>query len=458
VTGPDDQLVPLEGPTDPPLPAALVLHAQALEGMRRAHAELLARLDQGADTRGLVTALHELRDATERVAEAQSRAARRVARTRRRLTLVAGGLLLLAGAGAAAAGWAAREGRRADETEREGLRVAMTDLSAQLGRQQSALQDQLEGATAEREAALVLLAEARQAAESEAARAAELQRQQDELAAEATRERDLRLTEMGEAARVRAQLVAAEQRLSDLTRAVDTLAAARTEVPAGEADEAPAMVITAGSADNLARRITSVLRGSGVRLLSVVEVQAVSQGTLTNLLLRFSDPDGGAARIVRAGRGDIVVDRGLTGLRLLDVVTAEGESAPPELVPLPSIDRAAWEALGVFVPGGAASSSRLSQALGALLAPYGWQVAELRGCEGPALVGLRLEQVDSEGRVLRALRAERGTLGAGPELELRGGTLTVGADERAFYQDVYRLPLPGADLTAWQAALAAETR
>jgi hypothetical protein len=209
---------------------------------------------------------------------------------------------------------------------------------------------------------------------------------------------------------------------------------------------------------NLARRATSVLHGSGAPDVALVEVQSVSQGALAGLLVKFEDPDGGPARVLRAATGDIVVDRGRTGLRLLDVATAEGQPAPVELVPLPTFDRAAWEALGVVVPGDATSSSRLAKALGALVEPQGWHVAELRGCDAGTLVGLRLQQQDANGRITRELHAERGVLGPGEVLELSEGTLKVGTDERPFYQNVYRLPLPGADLGVWRAALAAETR
>ena len=466
MTGHDDELVPLQPgsqPSDPALPAALLLHAQALEGMRRAHAELLARLDHGAESKALVTALQELRDATERVGTAQARAARRLTRTRRRLTVVGLGLLLLAGTGAALVGWAARDARRADDASRDELRTAIADLSTRLDQSEAELQGRLDGATAEREAALHQLADTRRELDALTTRAGELQRQQDQLAAKAAHEHDQRLTEMGEAAHVRAQLIESEQRLAGLQAALAGVASARGEAVPGErgpaeAGPAPAIVTTASAMLNLARRATTVLHASGAPDVALVEVQSVSQGALAGLLVKFEDPDGGPARVLRAATGDIVVDRGRTGLRLLDVATADGQPAPVELVPLPTFDRAAWEALGVVVPADAASSSRLAKALGALLEPQGWHVAELRGWDAGTLVGLHLQQQDADGRVTRELRAERGVLGPGEVLELSDGTLKVGADERPFYQNVYRLPLPGADLGVWRAALAAETR
>ena len=466
MTGHDDELVPLQPgspPADPALPAALLLHAQALEGMRRAHAELLARLDHGAESKALVTALQELRDATERVGTAQARAARRLTRTRRRLTVVGLGLLLLAGTGAALVGWAARDARRADDASRDELRTAIADLSTRLDQSEAELQGRLDGATAEREAALHQLADTRRELDALTTRAGELQRQQDQLAAKAAHEHDQRLTEMGEAAHVRAQLIESEQRLAGLQAALAGVASARGEAVLGErgpaeAGPAPAIVTTASAMLNLARRATTVLHASGAPDVALVEVQSVSQGALAGLLVKFEDPDGGPARVLRAATGDIVVDRGRTGLRLLDVATADGQPAPVELVPLPTFDRAAWEALGVVVPADAASSSRLAKALGALLEPQGWHVAELRGWDAGTLVGLHLQQQDADGRVTRELRAERGVLGPGEVLELSDGTLKVGADERPFYQNVYRLPLPGADLGVWRAALAAEAR
>lgn len=65
MTGQDDDLIELEGrepPHRPPageaqLAAALVMQAQALDGMRRAHSELLARIDQGPERQALLAAL-----------------------------------------------------------------------------------------------------------------------------------------------------------------------------------------------------------------------------------------------------------------------------------------------------------------------------------------------------------------------------------------------------------------
>jgi hypothetical protein len=98
------------------------------------------------------------------------------------------------------------------------------------------------------------------------------------------------------------------------------------------------------------------------------------------------------------------------------------------------------------------------RALDGLLLPHGWKVAALAGFADGALLGLQLEQRDGEGRLLRALHAASGLVLPGPLLELRDGTLSVGADERAFFQGVYRLPLPAGDLAGWQAALREQER
>ncbi|HEX5011840.1 MAG TPA: hypothetical protein VFY71_15715, partial [Planctomycetota bacterium] len=388
---------------------------------------------------------------------------RRLARTRRSFTALGVGLLLLVGGGAALAGWTSREARRADDASRVGLQASIADLSARLDRSEAELQDRLDGATTERDDALRQLADARRGMEALSTHAGELQRQHDDLTAKAAAEHDQRLTELGEAAHVRSQLLESEQRVAGLQAAIAGVTTARDEAkqaesPRAEAEPAPAMVTTSTAMLNLARRATTVLHASGAPDVALVEVQSVSQGALAGLLVKFEDPDGGPARVLRAATGDIVVDRGRTGLRLLDVATADGQPAPIELVLLPTIDRAAWEALGVVVPADAASSSRLAKALGALLEPQGWHVAELRGCDAGTLVGLRLQQQDANGLVTRELRAERGVLGPGELLELSDGTLKVGADERPFYQNVYRLPLPGADFAAWRATLAAEAR
>jgi hypothetical protein len=178
----------------------------------------------------------------------------------------------------------------------------------------------------------------------------------------------------------------------------------------------------------------------------------VRAGVMLGLLVVHEATDERASSATRAERGAIVVADGGPALELTS------DSAAPERLPLPALDRDAWTRLGVTVPDAAVSVSRLSDALSALIAPQGWRVAELRGWDGEALRGVKLEQVDSGGHVSRVLRAERGQLLPGPELELHDGTLRVGEDERAFYQGVFRLPLPGGDFGTWLAALQAQTR
>lgn len=393
------------------------------------------------------------------MAAEQARVGRRQARARQRLALLGVALLVLAAGGAAAAAfgaWQLAEAWPAESAElaaRQGAALqavraeqaaALAALGARLDQGVLDLRDRLDEATADRDEALAELQASRAQAEA-------LQSRQDELQAQAARERDLRLANLGETARLREQVIEGERRLADLTRTVSELQ------PAPVAPPAPAIVTTASTTGQLARQATGALKASGVPDVSIVELGTVSEGVMHGVLVMHADPEGGPPRVLRAGQAGIVAVGGLTALRLDDVVAADGSPAPAELLPLPELDRAAWEQLGVAVPAGAVAVSRLAVALGALVEPHGWRVAELRGWDGQALSGLRLEQLDVNGRVTRALRAERAVVLPGPELELSAGTLTVDGNERPFFGDVYRLALPSGDFGAWLLALQAET-
>lgn len=469
----DDELLHLEGGEPahgqvPRLAAALVLQAQALEALRAAHGELLARLDQGPERQALVAALDELRQSTDRVREAQARAAARAARARRRVLLAGGaGLVLLLATGGL--GWRALDARlglarQEDAARAEGARVALDGALAGLRvEQQAALaglaerldlrlasqQLRLEGAEAERDAA-------RREAETARTRADELERERDALVAreaqalaDARRERDLRLESLGDAARLREQLQQKEQGLHELAQRVSEL---QTQAPP---PAIPAIVPSVAAAAGLAARLTAALRASGVPGESVVEIGAVADGALQDLLLLAEGRDGAAPRVRRAARATLEVDRGRPVLRLTGLADAAGALDGEELLPLPALDRAAFERLGLAVPPGAVSLARLREGLAALLAPHGWSVARLGGWSDGQLLDLRLELLSSEGRLDRALEAARASVLPGPELDLLDGTLTAGGESRPFFQGRYRLPLPAGDLAAFDVALRA---
>jgi hypothetical protein len=466
VTGADDDdLLHLEG-GELPLAAASPA-VPAPEALRPAYAELLARLADGPERHALATALDELRQATDRTREAQQRDARGRARARRRALLAAGALALLLAVGGGL-GLRALDGRlqrlAAEDAQRDGQARAQLDealdrvraeqaaalaaLSGRLDGQQAALESRLHGTEAERDAAQASLALARAQAQELQARADEAARREAEALVEARRERDLRLESLGDGARLRQQLIEKEQDLEALTRTLAELQVARVPAPA------PAIVPSAAAAAGLAARVTSALRASGVPDESVVEASGPLDGALLDVLLLSAGPDGTPSRVRRARRADLAVSAGRPVLRLEEVSDATGQALPDELVPLPGLDRAAWERLGLAMPGGAVSLERLVRALDGLLQPHGWKTVALQGFADGALLGLELEQRDGEGRLLRGLHAASGRLLPGPLLELRDGTLSVGGDERAFFQDVYRLPLPAGDLAGWQAALA----
>lgn len=462
MTGADDDLLHLEGGE---LPLAAAGPPVPVEP-RPAYAELLARLADGPERHALVTALDELRQATDRARDAQQRQERARARARRRALFAAGALALLLAAGGAL-GLRALDGRLqrlADEEARrdrqagaaadealERLRAEQTaSLAALAGRldgQQAALESRLAGVEAERDAAQAALDLAQARSQELQARADEAARRETEALAEARRERDLRLESLGDGARLRQQLLEKEQDLEALAHTLAELQVARVPVPP------PAIVPSAAAAAGLAARVTSALRASGVPDESVVEASGPLDGALQDVLLLSAGREGAPARVRRARRVELAVAAGRPVLRLLDVRDASGQPLPDELVAVPALDRPAWERLGLALPGGAVSLERLRTGLDGLLRPHGWEAVALEGYADGALLGLRLEQRDGEGRLLRGLRAARGQVLPGPLLELRDGTLSVGTDERRFWEDVYRLSLPAGDLAAWQAAL-----
>ena len=431
------------------LTAALMLQAQALEAMRQAHSDLLMRLEQGPERKALAKALEELRTSTDRVREGQEHAARKAARGRRRFALVGALALLVAGGSAVAVVWSGR--RLADETARREAAareqtVALAALTERLDGQQVELRQRADDALAARDMAQQALADVRDRVAALGSDLDDARRDRDSEKARADREREQHLTALGDGARLRDQLIERDRKLDELNHTLADLQQGRIIPPATDPVEAKA------SPAGLAARVTSALRGSGVRGVSVVECGGVSEGCLTGVLLLHDATDEAPGRAVHAERAELAVEAGVPALKL----TSAGEL--PESVPLPAVDRLAWRQLGLAVPEAALSAARLAAALGALVAPQGWQVAELRGWDGETLRGLRLEQLDASGRVTRVLRAERGAVLAGPELELKDGTLRVGTDERAFYAGVYRLQLPGADLASWLTALQAESR
>ena len=474
MTGQDDDVLRLEGGDLPrpalaneaQLAAALVMQAQALDAMRRAHSDLLARIEQGPEREVLLGALEELRASTDGVREAQERAGRRLARARRRLVGLAVLALVVAGGGAAAAVWAASsvaEGlpaARADlaaalaaqEQSRRAQDEALAGLTARLDRDVTGLQQRAAAADDARDAAQQALAAERQRADAADAGLAELRRDRDSQQLRAEHERDEHLTALGDNARLHQELIDRDRKLDELTHTLAALQPGHAVPAAAGAAPTAGIVPAPATAAGLSGRVTAALHASGVKDVAVVEAAEVRDGVLLGLLVVHEATDSAPSSATRAERGAIVVAEGGPALEL----TSAG--AAPEDVPLPALDRESWKRLGVAVPDAAVSVARLSDALSALISPQGWRVAELRGWDGDALRGLRLEQADSTGHVSRVLRADRGQMLPGPELELRDGTLKVGDDERAFFQGVFRLPLPGGDFGAWLAALQAQTR
>ena len=455
MTGQDDDLVKFAGGV-PALPvseaqltAALVMQAQALDAMRRAHSDLLLRLEQGPEREALASALEELRASTERVREGQDRAARRMARSRRRFAWVGAAAVLVAVASAVAVSWSAHRmqlGAAERDQDRREQSEALAGLAARLDSQEAELRRRADDAVAARDAAQQALADVRDGANAVNAELTETRRDRDAQKARADREREEHLSALGDSARLRDQLQERDTRLADLGHTMADLQQGRSIVPA------TGIVASSANAAGLAARLTLALRNSGARGVAVAEAGGVQDGVITALLVVHEATEDAPSSATRAERGEIAVQDGRTVLLL----SSAGQT--PESVPLPDLDRTAWKQAGVSLPATAVSAKHLATALGALLATQGWSVAELAGWDGESLRGLRLEQREPSGKLARVLRAERGTVLAGSELELKDGSLRVGDDERGFYAGVYRLPLPGADLSAWLATLQAESR
>jgi hypothetical protein len=455
VTGQDDDLVKFAGGVPAPpvseaqLTAALVMQAQALDAMRRAHSDLLLRLEQGPEREALASALEDLRAATERVREGQERAARRMSRSRRRFAL-AGALAVLVAVGSAlAVSWSAQRmlaGSAERDQDRRQQSEALAGLASRLDAQEAELRRRADEADAAREAAEQALADVRDGANAVNAELAETRRDRDAQKARADREREQHLSALGDSARLRDQLQERDERLTDLGHTLADLQQGRSIPPA------TGIVASSANAAGLAARLTLALRNSGARGVAVVEAGGVQDGAITGLLVVHEATDDAPSSALRAERGEIAVQDG----RAVLLLSSAGQT--PQSVPLPDLDRSAWRQAGLNLPATAVSAAHLATALGALLEPQGWSVAELAGWDGESLRGLRLEQREPSGKLARVLRAERGTVLTGPELELKDGSLRVGDDERGFYSGVYRLPLAGADLNPWLATLQAESR
>jgi len=466
------------------LATALLLQAQALEGMRQAHSDLLSRLDAGGG--GGARRSEELQSALKEVQQAQQQALGQLTRARHRAsqrTAMFGALLVC---GALAAAWLVQSSRSdmsralddtrtelaasaaADRTELEAsLAAAMAasgsrqvamleELISGMRGSEAQLRDLLDKAIVERDEARQLLAGKALVATDLEARLAAAQQGNDALEQELERTSDERNRQIGEASRLREQVADRDRRLGEL---VDTISKVRTDLEARAAAPDGRIVSTDMHPGAFAVQLTAALHGSGAKHASVLEAGPVSDGALTGLLVMLGGAEGAPGQVMSAEHGRLLVESGRALLRL-ETLQASGSNTPAshQDIELPALDAAAWRALGLNVPAGFVPIPRVAAALDALLVSNGYRVIQLQSFDGLTLGGLELRQEDSRGQWLRTLKAARGeVLPIGPELALEEGSILIGSDDRPFFQGQCRVPLPGADYGAWLASTASDS-
>jgi len=332
--------------------------------------------------------------------------------------------------------------------------AAQAELESQLAAERA----QLESVTAERDGAVADLAATAGETEALRGRVAELEESHARLETELAAAKDERLKLIGESARMLEQVLDRDRKLDVLNRSIGELH------DQGPASRAPS-VVTSTRGEGLAAKLSEALRRSGAAQAAILQARLGEDGVLHDVLARLTE-DEQPPRVLAAERAALVASLGRACLRLEGVSAGPGADAGavagaelPERfeIDLPSFDPAPWSALGLAVPPAFRAASKVTTALNGLLERFGWQLDALGGIDGEMLLGLELSQIETGGKVLRTLRAARGTLVGGPELTLWEGAVTTNGDERPFFGGVFRLPLPGLDASAWGAALAPET-
>lgn len=462
------------------LATALLMQAQALEGMRREQSDLLKRIEGGPSRAALVRSLGQVEVALKQVAKMQQKARGQIARTRRRSTRLIAALLFLTLGLVGVVGWMAwttqkdlpasismletrfaeNEASRSDDIDRAvsqavalvaaGSNEALTSITDRLDGEQTRLLEEVSGLKRMNDETRDSLNQSRTDNDGLRRELGTLAASHADLDQQLSEVRQERNRQIGENARLVGKVLEGEQRLQDLTQTVASLGAAQQ----GVAQPAASAIIDAPdpAPEGLAGRITDALKAGGAADLTVLEVDGISEGVLQGVLLRRTAPDAEAS-VLRAGRAWVVIDAGRARLRL-DPVREQGDVEDSVIeIELPALDALTWRSLGLTVPAGFTPLPNVIAALDELLAGTGWRVASLTSFDGMTLGGLELVQENENGLVLRSLKAATGlVVPTGPELELREGSIRVGDDERPFYRDVFLLPLPGFDYGGWLAA------
>jgi len=450
------------------LATALLMQAQALDGLHRTHADLSRRLEGAPDPAELQRTLEELRrDVLGQLARERRRArrARSFAAALAVLALMAVGLLLLAERERLGAAFAdLRRGVDGARTEQRSeieraveeavtrasgeQAAALAELRRQMQPDDGALRaqhDQLEQVTAQRDGLQQQLAAA--SGEVTTLKAAHDKGERDLAAV-----RDERNRQIGENSRLRERVVEQDRRLDELTRTIEALHGSQ----AARAEASPSIVSSSGGGGVLAAKASAALRASGVGDAQLLEVSGISDGALQGVLFGQPGTAGQPATLLQAASAHVVAEKGRAWLRLEQARPpgADPATGAPHDVELPALDLELWRALGVALPPGLVPLPQVRTALEALTAPHGYRVTELGSFDGERLGDLVLRQEDANGIPLRTLRAREAVLlPVGPELELRDGSTLTGTDERPFFHGVFRLALPGSDFGAWLQAV-----
>ncbi|MGQ0553627.1 MAG: hypothetical protein ACT4PU_10450 [Planctomycetota bacterium] len=347
----------------------------------------------------------------------------------------------------------ATDRQRRDDELLQGVSSALADGATQAREQfESALEALRQDQAAER---------ARWQQELEAAR-----RAQQELLQEQERLRGESLAAGSVAANLQEDLVVARaesarrlvensrllEQLLDRDRRLQALQEQVTSIAERPENNSTGSILDSGhtSALGLVQSLAGLTRTAGAERFQLIEVGALHEGGLQNLVFRWAPDPEAAWQLLRAGTSALQISAGQMCLTLTAVSAADGASLPDVEVPLPNFAAASWSALGLAVPDRWTSLQRTRTALAALTQPAGYRVMRLEGWDGHELLGLELHQEDSAGQTLRILKAQRAeVLPMGPALELREGTVTSGGEERPFFKDLFRLQLPGGDFGAW---------
>ncbi len=474
------------------LATALVMQAQALEGMHQTQADLVQRVgderDDGGRVEGAMAAVHRR---LEDVHESQRGTRSQLRSLRRRAgRLLAVATVLGFGALVVVAWWLAARLDEARE-ESQGLAQELRSLSTQqtaalqasLGSVQDEDLEELRGMVADLghrledgrdagRAAELALAGLRAEHEQSRDRVAELDGRIEQLASErdALVSSGQALADELQAARAEAEQALSERsemrnerngQLAEMARLRSQLLERELQVQAlhetlggleqrWAAQARPTLETSTNPPDSsLSEAATAALVASGAERLRVAEVEYVTDGALHGVMLVETDDYGGVARVVPADRGVVTVLAGSARLRLENRAVGGGDGW--EWVaeyPLPLLDADAWNAIGVTLPDGVASSVALRTALDELLDPHDYRVVSLGAWRAGRLHDLVIESDD------RRIRASNATVdGNGPALELRDGAVLVEGFERPFYNGAMRLSLPGSDYGRWVDAL-----